>query len=163
MQQPADSWSSHHLTKTCAKNLRGCKKTLFLVLVIGKDCWMRGFWLVILVPLNGTKMVSGFWCSHFSSLRSFFPDQFHCTGHWKNVTYRLYEICIYTIIAATGKCQTITLGASRIKHILNTVWGDYEAFVCFLSRSCINFFHLKVYDTNLSDQCSLRKSNLRAD
>lgn len=33
------------------------------------------------------------------------------------------------------------------------VWGGYGAFVCFLYRSCINFFHLKVCDTNLSDQC----------
>lgn len=33
------------------------------------------------------------------------------------------------------------------------VWGGYGVSVCFLYRSCINFFHLKVYDTNLSDQC----------
>lgn len=41
----------------------------------------------------------------------------------KKMTYRLWEICIYTIIAATGICQTITLGASIIKHILNSWFG----------------------------------------
>lgn len=55
-----------------------------------------------------------------------FPGlQFHCTSQRKNSLQTLCEIYIYAIIAATGKCQSVNLGALRIKHVLKSWFGGF--------------------------------------